>query len=95
MLTDDIKEHLQITWDDEDSRIEDIIARGKANLEGLAGVELDFETGQARTLLFEYCRYDYNNAADLFEENFQKQILRLQLNEAANDLQDEEDDNDD
>ena len=93
-MLEEVKDHLQITWDDEVSRIEDIIARGKSNLEELTGVELDFETpGQARTLLFEYCRYDYNNAADLFEENFQRQILRLQLNEAADDL--EEDDTDD
>ena len=92
-MLEEVKDHLQITWDDEDSRIEDIIKRGKANLEGLAGVELDFVTpGQARTLLFEYCRYDYNNAADLFEENFQRQLLRLQLNEAANDLQEDDTD---
>lgn len=33
-------------------------------------------------LLLDYCRYYYNNAVEYFEENFQKQIVRLQFNEA-------------
>mgnify|MGYP001071804967 CR=1 FL=1 len=33
----------------------------------------------AVSLLLDYCRYAYNNASEYFEENFQKEILRLQL----------------
>ena len=33
----------------------------------------------AVALLLDYCRYVYNNASEYFEENFQKEILRLQL----------------
>lgn len=75
-----VKAYLKITWDDEDTAITDLITRGKKKLEELAGAELDFDTeGLARSLLFDYCRYAYNNASEYFEENFQKEILRLQL----------------
>ena len=75
-----VKDYLKITWNDEDTAITDLITRGKKQLEGLAGAEPDFDTeGLARSLLFDYCRYAYNNASEYFEENFQKEILRLQL----------------
>jgi len=75
-----VKAYLKITWDDEDTAITDLITRGKKKLEELAGAEPDFDTeGLARALLFDYCRYAYNNASEYFEENFQKEILRLQL----------------
>lgn len=75
-----VKDYLKITWNDEDTAITDLITRGKKQLEGLAGAELDFDTeGLARALLFDYCRYAYNNASEYFEENFRHEILRLQL----------------
>ena len=75
-----VKAYLKITWGDEDTAITDLITRGKKKLEGLAGAELDFEKeGLARSLLFDYVRYAYNNASEYFEENFQQEILRLQL----------------
>ena len=75
-----VKDYLKITWNDEDVPIQDIITRGQAKLTELAGAVLDFEAeGQARSLLFDYVRYAYNNAAEYFEENFQREILRLQL----------------
>jgi hypothetical protein len=89
-----LKDYLKITWDDEDTAITDLITRGKKKLEGLAGAELDFDTeGLARSLLFDYCRYAYNNASDYFEENFQREILRLQLKTGVSLLpvEDEED----
>ena len=89
-----VKAYLKITWDDEDTAITDLITRGKKKLEGLAGAELDFDTeGLARSLLFDYCRYAYNNASEYFEENFQRKILRLQLKTGVSLLpvEDEED----
>lgn len=89
-----VKAYLKITWDDEDTAITDLITRGKKKLEGLAGAELDFDTeGLACSLLFDYCRYAYNNASDYFEENFQREILRLQLKTGVSLLpvEDEED----
>lgn len=75
-----VKDYLKITWGDEDVAVTDLIARGEKKLQELVGAELDFETeGQARSLLFDYVRYAYNNASEYFEENFQQEILRLQL----------------
>ncbi len=75
-----VKTYLRITWHDEDSAIADLIDRGKAKLKELAGADLDFDTeGLARSLLFDYCRYAYNNASEYWEENFRHEILRLQL----------------
>lgn len=80
MLLQEVKEYLKITWDDEDANLTSIIARGKAYLNDLTGVELDFtEVDQPKSLLLDYCRYAYNNASEYFEDNYQKEILRLQL----------------
>lgn len=79
-MLDKVKNYLKITWGDEDIAVQDLMERGQAKINELAGAELDFETeGQARSLLFDYVRYAYNNAAEYFEENFQREILRLQL----------------
>ena len=77
-----VKNYLKITWNDEDSHIQGIIDRGQAYLNDLTGAELDYETdGQPKALLLDYCRYVYNNASEYFEENFAKELLRLQLQE--------------
>jgi hypothetical protein len=74
------------TGTSQDTNLESIILRGKARLNGLAGVTLDFESeGLPQDLLLEYCRYDYNNALEYFEENFAKEILRMQLESAVKD----------
>lgn len=83
-MLQEVKEYLKITWGDEDSYIQGIINRGKDYLKQLTGTELDFEKeGLAKSLLLDYCRYYYNNAVEYFEENFQGQIVRLQLMEAV------------
>lgn len=83
-LLKDVKNYLKITWDDEDSSLEGIIKRGQANLQQLTGTILNFEQeGQAKSLLLDYCRYAYNNALEYYEENFSREILRLQLTEAV------------
>lgn len=80
MLLPAVKDYLKITWDDEDAHLQGIISRGQAYLNDLTGTTLDFETdGQPKALLLDYCRYVYNNASEYFEENYSKEILRLQL----------------
>lgn len=77
-----VKNYLKIAWNDEDSHIQGIIDRGQAYLNDLTGAELDYETdGQPKALLLDYCRYVYNNASEYFEENFARELLRLQLQE--------------
>jgi hypothetical protein len=79
-----VKDYLKITWDDEDALLQAIIERGKAYLNDLTGSELDFDTdGQPKSLLLDYCRYVHNNASEYFEENFAREIIRLQLQVAA------------
>lgn len=83
-MLQELKDYLKITWNDEDSYLQSIITRGEEYLNDLIGVELNFERdGQPKSLLLDYCRYSYNNAIEYFEENFQQQILRLQLKEAV------------
>lgn len=85
-----VKNYLKITWNDEDSHIQGIIDRGQAYLNDLTGAELDYETdGQPKALLLDYCRYVYNNASEYFEENYSKEILRLQLQEGIKAMADE------
>lgn len=83
-MLEEVKEYLKITWNDEDNHIQGIIDRGRAELNGLTGVELDFDTNEpAKSLFLDYCRYAYNKALEYFEENFQGKITRLQLMEAV------------
>lgn len=87
MLLELVKEELRITWDDEDTRLISMIERAKASLNKLMGVELDYEKpGPAQDLLLARCRYDYNNALEYFEQNFAREILRLQLQVAAEEV---------
>lgn len=79
-MLQEIKNYLKITWDDEDDFLTSLINRGRTKLNELTGAELDFETeGLPRSLLFDYVRYAYNNASEYWEENYQHEILRLQL----------------
>ncbi len=87
MLLELVKEELRITWDDEDTRLISMIERAKASLNKLMGAELDYEKpGPAQDLLLARCRYDYNNALEHFEQNFAREILRLQLQVAAEEV---------
>lgn len=89
-----IKKYLKVPWSDDDEVIAGLIDRGIAKLQQLAGAELDFEVeGQARSLLFDYVRYAYNNASEYFEENFKEEILRLQLMTGVSLMSDEDDAN--
>ena len=86
-MLDAVKDYLKITWDDEDAALLSIIERGKAYLNDLAGVELNFNVaGPPRSLLLDYCRYVYNNASEYFEENFARELLRLQLQVGVGEL---------
>lgn len=86
-----VKNYLKITWDDEDANLQEIIDQGEAYLNELSGAELDYtQKGLARSLLFDYCRYAYNNASEYFEENFAREILRLQLMVGVEQLPDDE-----
>jgi len=88
LLLDALKAKLKITWDDEDTNLSESIASGQAYINGLTKTILNFDTpGEPKTLLLEYCRYDYNNAIEYFEENFGSRIMRLQYSEEVKEYQ--------
>ncbi|MCC0654697.1 hypothetical protein [Clostridioides sp. ES-S-0001-03] len=86
-IVEEVKEYLNITWMEEDAKIEKMVVRGIDYFESeIAGIALDFKDNFNRELLFNYCRYVRNNALEYFEENFSKELLRLQIKSAANEV---------
>lgn len=82
-LLDDVKEALAITWDEEDSNIIKLIDRSVYYINNLVGVELDLKVNlSARELVINRIRYEYNNALDQFETNFEQPLSRLILHVA-------------
>ena len=81
-LLEDVKNYLDITWDDPetDIKLEGIIARGMKYLNNIAGTKLDFTIeDKPRELLFDYCRYVRSNALNEFAINYQHELLALQI----------------
>ena len=79
-LIDDALAYLQITWEDKTLRrkLEGGLERGKALLEEYAGTQLDFErAGTPQALLFDYMRYVRSDATEMFEVNYQRDLMRL------------------
>lgn len=79
-LLNDVKNHLQITWEDQgtDQRIGALIESGIAYLDDKRGASADYTLpGYPRTLLFEYVRYGRDDALDVFESNYQSMILAM------------------
>lgn len=86
-LLEDVKNYLNITWDDErtDSALQNMINSGKMYLDSKLGEAADYESdGFPRTLLFEYVRYMRDGAADVFENNYTSMILAMQNERAVN-----------
>lgn len=84
ILLQDVKNHLRITWDEEDPDIQKMINRAKAYFKSVTGANLDFFTdNRAQELLLERCRYVRNMSAEEFEKNFRHEILNLQLRAAV------------
>lgn len=80
----DVKNYLDITWQDEgtDKKLIEIIKRGEDYLKEISGnPSLDFseESPSVRGLLFDYCRYVWSGAPEIFETNFRSDLLRLRI----------------
>lgn len=85
-LLADVKLYLNISWTDDatDRKVSGIIASGMNYLNKKLGAEADFsQDGDPRTLLLEYCRYMRDSALDVFENNYQAQILAMQNDRAV------------
>ena len=85
-LLDAVKEYLKITWQDAatDAEVTGYINRGMARLQQIAGAPLDFvKEDQPRFLLLDYCRYARSQALEVFEKNFEAELLDLNLSTQA------------
>lgn len=82
-LLDEVKEALAITWVEEDNHIVKLIGSSVYYINDLVGAELDLTVNlTARELVINRIRYEYNNALDQFEDNFEKPLSRLILHVA-------------
>ena len=80
-LLSDVKNWLDITWDDEatDAKMSGLIASGMVYLDGKLGEAGNYTgDGLPRTLLLEYCRYGRDSALDVFENNYRPLLLAMQ-----------------
>lgn len=88
-MLENVKSYLRISWEDDDELLLGFIERGKEVLNSLSGKELNYEEESTqKALLLDYCRYAYNNATECFEDNFYKEISRLQYQIALEDRRD-------
>lgn len=82
-LLEDVKDYLDITWQDEatDKKVEGYIRSGMLYLNDRAGECIDYSWPcEGRTLLMEYVRYARDGALDVFENNYRHLILTMQNN---------------
>lgn len=80
-LLSEIKNYLDISWDDPDTnqKYAGLIKMGSAYLEQKAGQPLDFlQEEDALALLKDYVRYARDGAMDVFENNYRHLILAMQ-----------------
>lgn len=82
MLIDNIKTMLDISLESatEDNKLKLIIEDGEQYLRSFKPnlTDEDFEQPtRARKLLFNYCRYAYCNASEMFEINYKSDLLQL------------------
>lgn len=79
-LAEKLKRYLDITWTDAhtDQKVQDILARAQTKICAYAGTELDFsDDSDEQQLLFDLCRYIYNNASEDFEDNYRSDLIML------------------
>lgn len=80
-LLEELKNYLDITWEDEgtDKKLDGILNRAKNILSGYAGEALIFDStqGTEKQLLFDCCRYIYNNSLEDFKTNFGAELIAL------------------
>ena len=80
-LLDAVKSYLKITWQDAatDAEVTGYINRGMTRLQQIAGASLDFtkEDQDYYQLLLDYCRYARSQALEVFEKNFEAELLDL------------------
>ena len=90
-LLEEVKDYIGISWQDDntDRKTAGYIARGVSRLERISGIHLNFEEeGLPKSLLLDYCRYANSQALEVFERNFQDELLDLNLAAAVKEYED-------
>lgn len=90
-LINSIKTYLHITWTDTktEENLTGMINRGKARLQEIAGVPLDFALeDMPRSLLFDYCRYANSHALEMWEKNFASELMSLHIKSLVDSVED-------
>lgn len=81
-LLEEMKNYLDMTWEltkEEEQKLQGMIERGKAGLEGKIGA-CDFEHDtQEKTLLFNHVMYERAGALSDFWQNYKGEITSLKL----------------
>lgn len=83
-LLEDVKNYLDITWDDPegDIKLSGIIKRGMKYIDSVAGGEMDYTVeDKPRELLFDYCLYVRSNALEMFQANYLHELLSFQISQ--------------
>lgn len=80
-LLSDIKNYLDITWDDTlgDQKYMGMVQRGMAAIRGKIGECNFYEETQERALLFDYVMYARAGEVPQFWVNYRDEILSLQI----------------
>ncbi|MFR2207677.1 MAG: hypothetical protein ACLS59_09075 [Clostridia bacterium] len=78
-LLQDLKLKLNITWVEEETenRLNAILEDAKSALDFKLGAELDYSSGMERSLLLNYCMYEWNNCINEFDDNYFNNIMQL------------------
>lgn len=82
MLLNDIRNYLDITWEDAelDKKLQGMISRGKAYIDSRGGKPFDYEVeGLPRMLLFNYVMYENSGMLEEFFKNYQAELISLRL----------------
>lgn len=97
-LIDDARTVLHLDGADDEGtvkRLTMLINHGQAYLTGLCAGALDFDDDmEAHALLMSYVRYAYNDAIELFLDNFADDIFRMQQKVAIAKMREAEQDAD-
>ncbi|HEM4042321.1 TPA: phage gp6-like head-tail connector protein [Streptococcus suis] len=89
VLLNPIKSHLRVTWESQDSEIREYIEEGIVLIDGICG-ESDYSvSGLPRVLLKAYCRRAWSGNTSMFEEDYRRQLLRLQHENGVRRLREE------
>lgn len=75
----ELKEHLNITWDEEETnrKLERIINDAILTLNWKLGANIAYSEGQEHNLFLNYCMYAYNNCTNEFDSNYFNEIMQL------------------